>query len=59
MDYQTLRGVVSAVLLVMFIGIIWWAFSSRQKAGFDQAANSIFDDERSAVANGQSQEPKA
>jgi len=47
MDYQTLRGLITALLLVLFIGIVWWAYSSRQKKRFDEAANSIFEDEAS------------
>ena len=57
MDYQTLRGVVTALLLVLFIGVVWWAYGKRQQSRFDQAANSIFDDERGAKAP-RSQEPK-
>ena len=56
MDYQTLRGVISAILLVMFLAVIWWAYDKRQKGRFDQAANSIFDDERPAKSKASSQE---
>ncbi len=57
MDYQTLRGVVTALLLVLFIGVVWWAYGKRQQSRFDQAANSIFDDEPGAKTP-RSQEPK-
>ncbi len=45
MDYATFRGIVALVILVAFIGVVLWAYSSRRKASFDRAANSIFDDE--------------
>lgn len=57
MDYQTLRGVITALLLVLFIGVVWWAYDKRQQSRFDKAANSIFDDEQGAQPP-RSQEPK-
>ncbi len=45
-SYQTL------MLLVMFIGLVWWAYGKRRKDRFDAIANSIFDDE--SEANGTS-----
>lgn len=41
-DFQ---GVVTLVLLIAFVGIIWWAYSKRRKPGFDEAANLPFADE--------------
>ncbi|GAA3704685.1 cbb3-type cytochrome c oxidase subunit 3 [Oceanisphaera sediminis] len=41
-SYQTL------VLMVMFIGLVWWAYGKRRKDKFDAIANSIFDDENQA-----------
>ncbi len=38
MDAGTLRGIYTLLLLVIFIGICWWAFSSRRKSDFDEAA---------------------
>jgi cytochrome c oxidase cbb3-type subunit 4 len=32
-------------MMVVFIGIIWWAFSRRSKSKFDDAANSIFEED--------------
>ena len=39
-------------MLLMFIGIGWWAFSPRNKARFEEAANSLFDDEPTDRSNG-------
>ena len=37
-SFQTLA------LLVLFVGIVWWAYSKRRKGKFDDAANSIFEE---------------
>lgn len=44
MDYGTFRGIVTVGMLLLFIGIFAWAYSSKRKKGFDSAANSIFDE---------------
>ncbi|RCU52680.1 MULTISPECIES: cbb3-type cytochrome oxidase subunit 3 [Corallincola] len=44
MDYGTFRGVITVIILVVFIGIVVWAYSKRRKSAFDEAANMIFDD---------------
>jgi cytochrome c oxidase cbb3-type subunit 4 len=38
MDAGTFSGIVTAVLLVTFIGIFLWAYSARRKEAFDAAA---------------------
>jgi cytochrome c oxidase cbb3-type subunit 4 len=38
MDFGFVMGVSTAVLLVIFIGIVVWAFEHRRKASFDEAA---------------------
>ena len=38
MDPGLLRGVFTVLMLVLFIGICIWAWSSRQKPTFDAAA---------------------
>jgi len=45
MDYGTFRGIVTVGMLILFIGIYAWAYSSRRKKGFDEAANLVFADE--------------
>lgn len=45
MDYGTFRGIVTVGMLILFIGIYTWAFSSRRKKSFDEAANLVFADE--------------
>ena len=38
MDAGTWRGVFTVVMLLLFIGICIWAFSSRRRRDFDEAA---------------------
>ena len=38
MSSGTLSGIVTAILLVLFVGVWVWAYSSRRKAQFSQAA---------------------
>ncbi|PHR66946.1 cbb3-type cytochrome c oxidase subunit 3 [Pseudidiomarina marina] len=50
MDYITWRSFYTVLVFVLFIGVVWWAYSKGQKKNFDEAANSIFDeDEKSSV----------
>ena len=39
------RSIVTVVSLLTFIGIVCWAYSSRRKAAFEEAANLPFADE--------------
>lgn len=45
MDYGTLHGLVTIVVMLTFVGIFAWAYSSRRKKQFDEAANLVFSDE--------------
>ena len=45
MDYGLIGSIFTIVVFVCFIGIVLWAFSKKSKAGFDEAANLVFDDE--------------
>ena len=45
MDYGTIGSIFTVTVFVFFIGIVLWAYSKRSKAGFDEAANLVFDDE--------------
>jgi cytochrome c oxidase cbb3-type subunit 4 len=42
---DTFRGIVTGVLLVLFISLVAWAWSSRRKPEFDAAARLPLDDE--------------
>ncbi len=42
-DVNTLRSLVTMVSFLTFIGIIVWAYSRKNSADFDQAANLPFE----------------
>ncbi|MDR7308486.1 cbb3-type cytochrome c oxidase subunit 3 [Rhodoferax saidenbachensis] len=43
MDINTLRSLTTVVSFVVFIGIVWWAWSRKRSADFDEAANLPFE----------------
>jgi cytochrome c oxidase cbb3-type subunit IV len=45
MDINTFRGIVTGVLLVLFLWLIVWAWSKARRADFDAAARLPLDDE--------------
>jgi cytochrome c oxidase cbb3-type subunit 4 len=45
MDINTFRGVVTGVLLVLFLCLVAWAWSRSRKPDFDAAARLPLDDE--------------
>lgn len=45
MDINDLRGLSTLFLMISFIGLCLWAYSSKRKATFDEAANLPFADE--------------
>ena len=47
MEINDIRVWQTAILMVSFIGIVFWAYSNRRKKSFDEAANLPFaDDDR-------------
>jgi cytochrome c oxidase cbb3-type subunit 4 len=38
MDINTIRGIITAILLVLFLWLIAWAWSRRRAPDFDAAA---------------------
>ena len=46
MDINHLRGLSTVFLMVAFIGLCFWAYSSKRKKEFDDAANLPFADEK-------------
>ena len=49
MDYAISGSIYTVLVFVCFIGIVIWAFNKKNKAGFDEAANLVFDDEPQKV----------
>jgi len=45
MDVNELRTIITSVSFLLFLIIVYWAFSGRQKNRFEEAANLPFDDD--------------
>lgn len=45
MDQGIIGSIYTVVVFVAFIGVVWWAFNSKNKAKYEEAANIIFEDE--------------
>jgi len=45
MDIDTLRGIFTTLALIAFIGVWIWAWGSKRKRPFDEAANLPFADD--------------
>ncbi len=45
MDWGTVSGIITAVLLIVFLGIVFWAYSRKRRGDFDEAARLPLDDE--------------
>lgn len=43
MDLTTLRSAATVICLVLFLGIVAWAYARRNQARFDEAANLPFE----------------
>jgi cytochrome c oxidase cbb3-type subunit 4 len=57
MDINTLRGLITLLLLIGFVGLCFWAYSGRRKAAFEEAALLPFADEQvPSDENGESQQ---
>lgn len=44
-DLGTFRGIVTAVLLVLFVALTIWAYSSKRKPDFDRAARAALEED--------------
>ncbi|MFD1710614.1 cbb3-type cytochrome c oxidase subunit 3 [Ottowia sp. GY511] len=45
MDINLLRSIVTVVAFALFIGIVVWAWSSRNKTRFEEAAQLPFEED--------------
>ena len=50
MDIDLVRAVITLVSFIVFLAIVAWAWSSRRKDRFEEAANLPFADERMQAA---------
>ena len=51
MDFTLIQALWSIVILITFLGIVFWAYSGKRKADFEEAARLPFDDEPSQENN--------
>lgn len=45
MDSGMISGIVTAVFVVVFIGIVWWAYSRGNKQRFEDAGRLPFEED--------------
>jgi len=45
MDYTLIQSIWTVVVLVLFVGIVIWAWSGKRKERFEEAANIPFADD--------------
>ena len=45
MDINLVRGLVTAVSLAAFLGIVWWAWSPRRRSMLEEIGRSVLDDD--------------
>ncbi|HEB91243.1 MAG TPA: cbb3-type cytochrome c oxidase subunit 3 [Deltaproteobacteria bacterium] len=51
LDQGTLRGVITLLTLVTFLGIVWWAYRPGNRERFEDDARLAFDEEGGAPMN--------
>ena len=45
MDINDLRSIFTVLAVLMFAGIVWWAYSDRRKQAYEEAAMLPLDDD--------------
>lgn len=56
MDFSLVHSLWTVVALVLFVGIVIWAWSGKRKQQFDAAANIPFDEDAPPSINNISKE---
>lgn len=49
--YGTLSGVLTAVLILLFVGLVVWAWSGKRRASFDATARLPLEEDAEVNAN--------
>lgn len=57
MDFATFNGLYTLFLIIIFVALILWAYSKKQKKQFDDIANSIFDEPQDFEDHGEQNKP--
>lgn len=56
MDFGLAQGIWTIIVLVVFVGIVIWAWSGKRKKYFDEAARIPFDEDRHKEEKGHDDE---
>lgn len=51
MELGTLRGLMILVLMIVFIGVVAWAWSSKRKKDFEEAARLPLEEDSGETGN--------
>jgi len=51
MSFTLIQSIWTIVIMVTFLGIVVWAYSSKRKSDFDEAARLPFDDDQTDTNN--------
>ena len=52
MDIGTVRGLITLTLFIAFLALVFWAYSKRRKADFDELARMPLEDDSPAKDQG-------
>lgn len=55
MESGTISGIVTAVFVIVFIGIVWWAFGKGNKKRFEEDAKIPFEEDDTPGKQGDKQ----
>ena len=56
MTFTLFQSIWTIVVMITFLGIVAWAFSSKRKSAFDEAARLPFEDDQLTDSNKPSSE---
>ena len=45
MTYDDIRGIGTLLAMLAFLAVVFWAWSSKRKQSFNEAANQLFDED--------------
>ncbi|HSR63581.1 MAG TPA: cbb3-type cytochrome c oxidase subunit 3 [Gammaproteobacteria bacterium] len=51
MNFGLAQGIWTIIVLIVFVGIVIWAWSGKRKKHFDEAARIPFDEDRNKDEN--------
>jgi cytochrome c oxidase cbb3-type subunit 4 len=54
MDINTIRGVLTIVLMIAFLGLVVWAWSSKRKETFDKLSQMPLEEDDGQAAENKS-----